>query len=470
MKTRVRWFWHLMWAVSGVCSAVAQDYPTITIQATDPQAAEAFSNPGSFTVHRVGGTNFGQLIFYVLSGTASNGVDYQQLGGTVQMPAGATAVSFTVTPIDDSLVEGTETVVARIVASPLDCFTCGYDIGQPDTAEVLIYDNDTGGTNHPPFVQLNAPADGATFTAPADIALRAYAQDTEDRFFVKVEFFESTNSLGFGVFEPTTCPAPYCPYFALTWSNAPPGRYTLTAHATDSGGLISVSAPAHLTVFDPARPRSGLYQIDSGKFGACCGIAGDLGYDLPADVQTFVRLDVDSQNNTASMSFLGEDAQTVFRVLPCPVGNPIPFAFNYGLVFSNRIFFHVEPGPPSYWNYTVSNYDGVLHIDGILGLTQHPCIDTPDKFTHSNVVARLLPPPPRIEAVERQGTNFRFHFSGEPPYDYFVEYADSLGKPNWLALTNFRAKLATIQAVVTDPMTNSAARFYRVRREPCFCR
>jgi hypothetical protein len=214
-----------------------------------------------------------------------------------------------------------------------------------------------------------------------------------------------------------------------------------------------------------------LYQIDSGSFTACCGFGGnDLGYDLPTEAQSFVRLDVDPQNDTASMTFLHDDGQTVFSVIPCPFGPAIPFSFDYGLVFSNRIVFHVDPGPRSYWNYTVSNSAETLRIDGVLGLVQRFCADVPDKFGHSNVVATLLPSPPSIEAVERQGSVFRFHFTGEPPYDYFVEYTDSLPAHNWLSLTNFRAKIATIQALVTDPLTNSAARFYRIRKQPCLCR
>jgi hypothetical protein len=238
-------------AIFGAFTAIAQDsFGTVTIHATDGQAAEAFNNTGTFTVRRAGGTNFSQVIFYQLSGTASNGVDYEELGGTVQMPAGATAVSFHVKPIDDSLIEGTETVVARIIESPMMCMTCGYRIGEQNTADVLIEDNDRTGTNSPPFVQLNEPATGDVFLGGSDITLRAYAQDPEDRFYVKVEFFEGANSLGFGTFQPATCPAPYCPYFALTWSNVPPGKYVLRAVATDSVGASSRSNPAEITVLD----------------------------------------------------------------------------------------------------------------------------------------------------------------------------------------------------------------------------
>src|SRR3982750_1798880 len=104
---------------------------------------------------------------------------------------------------------------------------------------------------------------------------------------------------------------------------------------------------------------SGLYEITSGNYSECCGFGGnDFGFDLPDPSQKFVRFTVDAQANTASMSFLAEDARTVSSTAPCPPAAPIKFSFNYGLVFSNHTIFHVDPGPPPYqiyWNYTVSN-------------------------------------------------------------------------------------------------------------------
>src|SRR5437867_10608786 len=90
---------------------VAQDsnsFPTVTIYATDPQASEAGSDTGTFTVRRTGSTNFPLNVFYQLSGRAANGVDYQQLATYVRIPNGALEASFTVKPIDDSETEFTE--------------------------------------------------------------------------------------------------------------------------------------------------------------------------------------------------------------------------------------------------------------------------------------------------------------------------------------------------------------------------
>src|SRR5205814_4826817 len=166
------------------------------------------------------------------------------------------AASVDIKPIDDTLVEGTETVVLQIVPSPLLCPApaCGYNIGSPSNAIVYIADNDRGTNgNQSPFVQLNSPQDGQQFIGPTNITLRAYAQDPEDSFNVTVEFFEGTNSLGLGTFVPTKCASPYCPYFELVWSNVPPGSYVLRAKATDSAGASSISAPARISVSENTR-------------------------------------------------------------------------------------------------------------------------------------------------------------------------------------------------------------------------
>src|SRR6185369_7234786 len=96
-----------------------------------------------------------------------------------------------------------------------------YRVGPNSRAAAEILDNNPAGTNHAPFVRLNSPQNGDVFTAPADITLRAYAEDDEGDTGLQVEFFEGARSLGFGVFVPALCPSPFCPFYALTWSNVP---------------------------------------------------------------------------------------------------------------------------------------------------------------------------------------------------------------------------------------------------------
>src|SRR5256714_13893801 len=63
----------------------------------------------SFTVSRAANTSTALTVNYTLSGTAQNGSDYEQLGTSVTIAAGAASATVTVTPIDDSQVEGNET-------------------------------------------------------------------------------------------------------------------------------------------------------------------------------------------------------------------------------------------------------------------------------------------------------------------------------------------------------------------------
>ena len=78
---------------------------------------------------------------------------------------------------------------------------------------------------------------------------------------------------------------------------------------------------------------SGLYRIVSGSYNECCGIAGDLRSSLPNESQGFVRLTVDTQTEFATMTFLGKDLQTFFRVVRCPDGDPLNFSVDYGFSF-----------------------------------------------------------------------------------------------------------------------------------------
>src|SRR5712691_10085503 len=111
----------LVAAMSLLASSVAQitTIDTVTITVPDPNASEAGPDPGLFEIQRSGPTNFGLAVFFRVSGSASNGVDYEPLTNPVVIPAGSLTASIPVKPIDDRLVEGPETVVLQIVPSLL---------------------------------------------------------------------------------------------------------------------------------------------------------------------------------------------------------------------------------------------------------------------------------------------------------------------------------------------------------------
>jgi len=134
--------------------------PTVTVSASDPTATEAGPTTGSFTVSRSGSTAAPLTVSYTIGGTATNGSDYQSLPASVTIPPGSSTVSIIVTPIDDSLGEGNETVVATLAAD------AAYTIGAPGSATVTITDNDP--TNQPPNVSSGPDQ---TITLPAGTSL-----------------------------------------------------------------------------------------------------------------------------------------------------------------------------------------------------------------------------------------------------------------------------------------------------------
>ena len=84
--------------------------------------------------------------------------------------------------------------------------------------------------DNPPTVSVTSPANGAVFTAPANITVSATASDT-DGSVTQVKFYANGSPIG------TDTSAPY----SLSWSSVPVGNYTITAEATDNDGAVATS-------------------------------------------------------------------------------------------------------------------------------------------------------------------------------------------------------------------------------------
>jgi YD repeat-containing protein len=91
--------------------------------------------------------------------------------------------------------------------------------------------------NPPPTATLTSPAAGASFLSGTPITLSANAADTNGTV-QRVDFFAGPSLIGS---DPTS------PY-SLTWSNVPPGDYTLTAVAVDNLNATGRSAPVSVSV------------------------------------------------------------------------------------------------------------------------------------------------------------------------------------------------------------------------------
>ncbi len=126
-------------------------------------------------------------------------------------------------------------------------------------------------TNIPPLVRIVQPCDGAIILGPTNVMICASAFDPGGSVST-VEFFEDGNPLGIvsntppvvvtnkhGIFPIRQ--TSYC----LTWSNAAPGDYTLTAVATDNGGVSSTSAPVAVSIVTNLPPIVKIVNPDDGS-------------------------------------------------------------------------------------------------------------------------------------------------------------------------------------------------------------
>ena len=115
--------------------------PTVTIASTDATASEP-SDVGIFTVSRSEVTTSPLTIALSVGGSAVSGSDYSAISSSVTIAANQASATVTVTPIDDSATESTETVVLSLAGGS------DYLIGGASSATVTIADNDSlhGGT------------------------------------------------------------------------------------------------------------------------------------------------------------------------------------------------------------------------------------------------------------------------------------------------------------------------------------
>src|ERR1043166_7412086 len=72
--------------------------PMVIIAAAQPNSSMAGPTNGVFTVARAGSTDTAITVPYTITGTASNGVDYAWLSGSVTLGVGVASASIVVTP------------------------------------------------------------------------------------------------------------------------------------------------------------------------------------------------------------------------------------------------------------------------------------------------------------------------------------------------------------------------------------
>jgi hypothetical protein len=101
-------------------------------------------------------------------------------------------------------------------------------------------------------VSLTAPANGASFTAPASLTVSATASDV-DGTIVQVDFYAN------GGFLRTDTSSPY----SFSWTNVVAGNYSITAVARDNDGATTVSSTRDITVRPVSLPSTAIFVPSS---------------------------------------------------------------------------------------------------------------------------------------------------------------------------------------------------------------
>jgi autotransporter-associated beta strand protein len=104
----------------------------VSIVASDPDASESGSDPGTLTITRTGSTTSALAVNFTVSGSAVNGTDYTAISSPVTIPAGQSSAAVTIAPIADGVLEVEETATLTVATG------AGYSVGSPNAATVRI--------------------------------------------------------------------------------------------------------------------------------------------------------------------------------------------------------------------------------------------------------------------------------------------------------------------------------------------
>ena len=108
--------------------------PRVSLAATGPQASENGPTAGQFTISREGDSDLPLTVNLLITGNATNGVDYQSVPTAITIPAGQAAAVVSILPYVDATVEFSEVVAFQLAESTT------YLTGTATIAQIVIED------------------------------------------------------------------------------------------------------------------------------------------------------------------------------------------------------------------------------------------------------------------------------------------------------------------------------------------
>ena len=186
--------------------------PNVSI--TSPANGSAFAAGNNITISATAADSDGSVTkveFY--QGSTKLGEDTSSPYSYTWNSVAAGSYSITAKATDNGGLSTTSTAVSIVVSAP----------------------------NQAPNVSITSPANGSAFAAGNNITISATAVDS-DGSVTKVEFYQGSTKLG----EDTSSP------YSYTWNSVAAGSYSITAKATDNGGLSTTSSTVSITITSSA--------------------------------------------------------------------------------------------------------------------------------------------------------------------------------------------------------------------------
>ncbi len=205
--------------------------------------------------------------------------------------------------------------------------------GTLTAAEVTIYGTDGVPVNPAPAVTLTAPVSGSYTTSGGTVALTATAADStasgSTGVVSSVQFFQGSTLLGTGSLQGGN--------YVFNWVNPAPATYTLTARATDSEGVVGISAPVVFTVLSgngspvisslnpAAAPVGSAVVVTGSNFVEVSSVlfnglpAASFNVDSPTQLTAMVPVGAASGLLTVANTFGSGVSSAAFTVTEAPV-------------------------------------------------------------------------------------------------------------------------------------------------------
>ncbi|HXT12874.1 MAG TPA: Ig-like domain-containing protein [Candidatus Angelobacter sp.] len=357
--------------------------------------------------------------------------------------------------------------------------------------------------NNPPSATLTIPELNANISVSSTQTVQAVATDSDGAVSL-AQFFAETNEIG----ETTASP------YSIDWTNATPGRHSLTVKVTDNLGATYTSKPLDVFVYTNggslagggAVPPAAVILSDEGTNDwAHWGLTSATDFDhkagVPQQISNFTTVGTNAAlqygDNLTAYSWTGGTPAASASLsttgiyiygltngfqLTVPAGRQSRTVKVYVGLYGARSDFRAwlsDASAPEFSDTTLtSNYDNAYQVytlnyqaasDNQTLTVRHTALNSYDTvFGNVTLQAATLslgpmPLSPIILLTNAVSASnfFSFSFGTDPGAAYEVLYADSLSTTNWQLLTNFTGD-GTVWSI-TD--TNTApSRFYRVLR------